>query len=381
MAHTSRPTGGMFHFKGSGKGASVKENGGSIRPLTSSYRRTSAFVLRDRAIFATGSNRSIKSEMKRPLLAFLAITGLLATANAQEDIDAKAREAAAEKARARHVSDSTDGKWIKSGVFNINMTQVNLTNWAAGGFSSVSGLAMFNGTANWKKGRKAWDNSLILAFGGQHIHDGSDPQKTDDRIELNTKYGYELHKAWYLAAVFQFKTQFTEGFNAEGFRISNLMAPAYTLVGLGFDYKPSDKFTLFVSPVTARLVIVNDETLWHGSTDPELRVYGVKNGENTSLELGGYARLQYTTQLAENITFMTRADAFSNYLRNPENIDVTWETLFTFKVNSWFAATLNTVLLYDHDTKFLRFDDANQPYLGPATQFKESLGIGLTFKI
>lgn len=77
---------------------------------------------------------------------------------------------------------------------------------------------------------------------------------------------------------------------------------------------------------------------------------------------------------------MTRADAFSNYLRNPENIDVTWETLFTFKVNSWFAATLNTVLLYDHDTKFLRFDDANQPYLGPATQFKESLGIGLTFK-
>lgn len=320
--------------------------------------------------------------MKRPLLALLTISGLLATsANAQEDIDAKAREAAAEKARARHVSDSLDGKWIKSGVFNINMTQVNLTNWAAGGFSSVSGLAMFNGTANWKKGRKAWDNSLILAFGGQHIHDGSEPQKTDDRIELNTKYGYELHHAWYLAAVAQFKTQFTEGFNAEGFRISNLMAPAYTLAGLGIDYKPSDKFTLFVSPLTARLVIVTDETLWYGSTDPELRVYGVKNGETTSLELGGYVRMQYTTQLAENITFMTRADAFSNYLRNPENIDVTWETLFTFKVNSWFAATLNTVLLYDHDTKFLRFDDANLPYLGPATQFKESLGIGLTFKL
>lgn len=64
------------------------------------------------------------------------------------------------------------------------------------------------------------------------------------------------------------------------------MAPAYTLVGLGFDYKPSDKFTLFVSPVTARLVIVNDETLWYGSTDPELRVYGVKNGETTSLGVG-----------------------------------------------------------------------------------------------
>ncbi|HRF82705.1 MAG TPA: DUF3078 domain-containing protein, partial [Flavobacteriales bacterium] len=72
--------------------------------------------------------------------------------------------------------------WKKSGIININMTQVNLTNWAAGGFSSVSGIAMFNGTANWKKGRKAWDNSLILAFGGQHIHNNTEPQKTDDRI-------------------------------------------------------------------------------------------------------------------------------------------------------------------------------------------------------
>jgi hypothetical protein len=43
--------------------------------------------------------------------------------------------------------------------------------------------------------------------------------------------------------------------------------------------------------------------------------------------------------LAKNITFLTRGDLFSNYLRNPQNIDVTWETLWTFKVNEWFAAT------------------------------------------
>ena len=123
----------------------------------------------------------------------LALTAtLIAPALAQNDIDAKAREAAAAQIQARHVSDSLDGKWIRSGIFSVNMTQVNLTNWAAGGFSSVSGIAMFNGTANWKKGRKAWDNSLILAFSGQHIHDGTEPRKTDDRIELNTKYGYEL---------------------------------------------------------------------------------------------------------------------------------------------------------------------------------------------
>lgn len=308
-------------------------------------------------------------------------SALALPAVAQNDIDAKAREAAAVEAQKRHVSDSLDGLWIKSGVFNINMTQVNLTNWAAGGFSSVSGMAMFNGTANRKKGRNAWDNSLILAFGGQHIHDGSEPQKTDDRIELNTKYGYELNKAWYLATVAQFKTQFTEGFDAEGTRISNLMAPGYALLGLGFDYKPNEKFNVFFSPATARLVIVTDETLWRGSTDPEQRVFGVKNGNTTELEFGGYIRFQYQTELAKNITFMTRGDVFSNYLREPGNMDVTWETLWTFKVNDWFAATLNTVLLYDHDTDIARFDDAGTAYVGPATQFKQSLGIGLTFKL
>ncbi|MEO8590054.1 MAG: DUF3078 domain-containing protein [Flavobacteriales bacterium] len=317
--------------------------------------------------------------MKRILATGTALALFATMLCAQNDIDPKAREAAAAAAATHHTSDSLDGLWQRSGVFTLNMTQVSLSNWAAGGFSSVSGIGMFNGAANWKKGRKAWDNSLILAFGGQAI-ENDDPTKTDDRIELNSKYGLQLSDHWYLASVFQFKTQFTEGFDTSGIRISNLLAPAYTLLGVGLDYKPNDKFSLFMSPATARLVIVTDERLFYND-DPELRVYGVKNGNTTELEFGGYARLTYTTELAKNITFMTRADAFSNYLRNPQNIDVTWETLWTFKVNDWFAATLNTLLIYDHDTDIIRKNDEGALYLGPATQFKETLGIGLTVKL
>jgi hypothetical protein len=310
----------------------------------------------------------------------LLLAAMPAALHAQNDIDQKARDAAAAAAQARHASDSLDGKWLRSGVISLNMTQVSLTNWAAGGFNSLSGIAMFNGTANWKKGRRAWDNSLVLAFGGQQIADG-DPVKTDDRIELNSKYGYDLRKSWYLAGVFQFRSQFTEGFNATGDRISNLLAPGYTLLGVGFDYKPNDKFTAFISPITARMVIVTDKTLWGGSTDPELRVYGVLNGNTTELEAGGYFRMMYKTDLAKNISFMTRGDLFSNYLRNPQNIDVTWETLWTFKVNDWFAATLNTLLIYDHDTNLPKKDSEGNTYTGPATQFKQTLGIGLTWKL
>jgi hypothetical protein len=317
--------------------------------------------------------------MKRTLLwATLAL--FVHTATAQNDIDPNARNTAAAALQSALPPDTVPDGWKKSGIININMTQVSLTNWAAGGFNTISGIAMFNGTANWKKGRKAWDNSLILAFGGQQIAN-ADPQKTDDRIELNSKYGYELKKSLYLAGVFQFRTQFTEGFNEEGQRISNFMAPAYALLGVGLDYRPNDNFTIFVSPLTARLIVVNDALLFGGSTDPELRVYGVKNGSTTEMELGGYMRLQYKRELAKNITFLTRGDLFSNYLRNPQNIDVTWETLWTFKVNEWFAATLNTVLIYDHDTNLPKTDAEGIEYTGPATQFKQTLGIGLSFKL
>lgn len=318
--------------------------------------------------------------MTRFVLSILASAALLPLA-AQNDVDTKDRDASAAAMQAALPPDTIPNGWQRSGIFNINMTQVNLTNWAAGGFSSVSGIAMFNGTADWKKDRKAWDNSLILAFGGQHIHNGSGPQKTDDRIELNSKYGYELKKSLYLAGVFQFRSQFTEGFNADGDRISNFLAPGYALLGVGLDYRPSENFTVFFSPLTARMIIMNDKTLFGGSTDPDLRVYGVKNGSTTELEVGGYVRMQYKRELAKNITFLTRGDLFSNYLRNPQNIDVTWETLWTFKVNEWFAATLNTVLIYDHDTNLPKVNPEGLPYTGPATQFKQTLGIGLSFKL
>lgn len=299
--------------------------------------------------------------------------------SAQDDIDPAARKKAEDALRARAAADSLEG-WKTGGVFQLNLTQVSLTNWAAGGFSSISGIAQFNGTANWKRGKRAWDNSLALAFGGQQQQDGP-TVKTDDRIELNSKYGYELNGAWYLAGLAQFRTQFTEGFNAEGTRISHLLSPGYLLFGVGLDYKPNDKLSVYLSPATARIVIVTDETLWGGSDDPDLRVYGVLNGETTALEMGGYVRFQYQTPLAENITFMTRGDFFSNYLRDPQNIDVTWETLWTFKVNDWFAATLNTLLIYDHDTNLPKTDSEGIPYAGPATQFKQTLGLGLTIKL
>ena len=38
-------------------------------------------------------------------------------------------------------------------------------------------------------------------------------------------------------------------------------APGYVLLSLGFDYKPVDGLSIFVSPITSRWTIVRDDSL------------------------------------------------------------------------------------------------------------------------
>ncbi len=305
---------------------------------------------------------------------------------AQED--QAVRDAAVKAMQAKAEADTTGKLWTRGGTLQLNMSQVNLTNWTAGGYSSLSGIAMFNGFANRKKGRHAWDNSVAMAY-GLLSQEKQTPVKTDDRIELNTKYGYEMSKSWYLAALAQFKSQFAEGIDVKtGTKISDFMAPGYLLVGLGMDYMPNDRFSAFISPATARFTFVTDQDL------ADAGAFGVKAatfdesgarltaGENNLFEFGGYVKMKYTADLAKNINFLTRADFFSNYLQNPENIVINWETLFTFKVNDWFAATLNTLLIYDDKAQVLKpWGDTDLYYVGKGTQFKEAIGLGITVKL
>jgi hypothetical protein len=70
---------------------------------------------------------------------------------------------------------------------------------------------------------------------------------------------------------------------------------------------------------------------------------------------------------------------------NPQNIDVTWETLIALKVNEYISLNLNTVLQYDDDIKVpvdrngnSLFESTEAP--GPRTQFKEIFGVGFSNK-
>lgn len=278
-----------------------------------------------------------------------------------------------------------DTAWKFEGLFGLNFSQSYFSNWAAGGQNTVSITALSTLNLKYLKGKHSWENILDLAY-GQQTQEGRSPIKTDDKIDFTSKYGYQMHsEKWYYSVLFNFKTQFVEGFNIEdgvevGPRISDFMAPAFQYLALGVDWKPNADFSAFMSPLTVKSTYVNVERL-----APE---YGLNLGETSRHEFGAYVNLMYKKDVFENVNLDTRLELFSNYSENPQNVDVNWETLITMKVNSWLAATLTTSLIYDDDILIVTSTEEQEidgeivitESRGPRLQFKEVFALGLTAK-
>jgi hypothetical protein len=283
----------------------------------------------------------------------------------------------------RTVSADTTQGWKKGGVFAVNLAQTSLTNWAAGGQNSLAINSLFSGFLNYKKGKSVWDNSLDIGYGLLKQGD-EDFRKTDDKIDFLSKYGQEAFTNFYYAALLNFKTQMTPGYNyPKKETISDLFAPAYITLALGLDYKPNANFSAFLAPATAKFTIVANDSL------SNMGSFGVDPGEKLKSEVGGYIRAIYTkndfkAELLKNVSFTTKIDLFSNYANNPQNIDVSWETLIAMKVNKYLSVNFNTHLLYDDDI-MIQFDKNDSGVIEPGEgvaskiQFKEIFGVGFSY--
>ncbi len=275
-------------------------------------------------------------------------------------------------------------KWNRSGDIGLNFSQSHLSNWAAGGDNALNWQGIFNYTANYAFEKNKWDNNISLALGYSHLGDAK-AIKTDDKIELNSLYGYKATEKLFYSLAFSFKTQFADGFDYKTDstnRISGLFAPAYITLGLGMEYVPNELFSVNFAPVTSRLTIVNDQELADAGAfgvDPaEYDGNGVKiaDGKTSRLELGTKISAKLDIKIAENVSFNSKLELFSDYLHSPENIDVDWQNLITMKVNSWLNANISAHLIYDDDI-MITDKDGNT---GPRTQFKEVLSLGLSYK-
>ena len=291
--------------------------------------------------------------------------------SAQDESVKRLRDEAAKEAK-KDAADTTTKTWKKGGIYGLNISQGSLTNWAAGGEDfSLSINSLLNLYAFYKKEKHSWDNTFDFNLG--YVNTTSlGGRKNDDRFDLLSKYGYALGPKLNLAGIFNFRSQIFRGYtfqdNIKSYS-SNFLAPGYLLLGAGLDYKPIKDLSIFLSPATARWIIVRDTVLSNKG------LYGVDPGETSALEFGAFATINYLKDISKSVTYKGRLDLFSNYLHNPQNIDVYMTNAINVKLSRVLALTWGLDLIYDDDVKLF----------GPnrnsaAWQIKSLVGIGLLVK-
>jgi hypothetical protein len=276
---------------------------------------------------------------------------------------------------AKNASDTSKRTWKTGGSIALNLNQGALSNWSAGGDKfSLSLTSLANVFAHYKHGRNSWDNNLDMAYGMVNTT-SLGQRKSDDRIDLVSKYGYELDKKWYLSGLLNFRSQFTKGYayptDSTKVLTSNFASPAYVVLSAGMDYKPDETFSLFMSPITARWVIVTNDSL------SAVAAYGVDSGKHVKMEIGAYASVNWNKNITPTTNYKTKLDLFSNYRHDPFNIDIFWTNVLTVKVSKLINMNVSVDVIYDNDVPTVKADGTAG---GPKPQIKQVLGVGFLVK-
>lgn len=267
-------------------------------------------------------------------------------------------------------ADTSQWNWKRGGLMSFNLAQGSLSNWAPGGDNfSLTVNGYFNYFFFFRKDRHSWDNNIDINLGFvQSTSLGS--RKNDDRFDYLSKYGYKMDTLgkWYLSTLFNFRSQFFDGYTFSknvGDLSSSFLSPAYLILSVGLDYKPTGNLSLFISPLTSRSTIIANKTL------SDKGVYGVPAGSHSLNEIGAFVTLNYSNSIAKNITYKGRIDLFSNYRSYPQNADIYMTNLFSFKINRFFSATYSLDMIYDDDIRLFGPNNTS-----PGLQTKSLIGIG-----
>ncbi len=282
--------------------------------------------------------------------------------------------------------------WKIESNIALNASATAFKNWSKGGENQATVTGSFFYQANYKKAVHSWDN-LILTDLGYSKTANKEYRKSTDRLELNTKYGYQLSPHWNYSVLGNFKTQYVDGFDYPNdttkIYTSSFLAPAFFKVAIGVDYKPVSYLSLFMSPGTVKWTYVGDQILADaGKFGLEPAVYDtagvlISHSKQLRTEFGAYVRLGFSKDIFTNVNFTTILDFYSNYLKNPQNIDIDWQYAFTFKINKFLNAQIKGQMIYDDDIMIDvdTNDDGVFDSKGPRTQVYQNLSLGLVYKI
>ena len=338
--------------------------------------------------------------------------------------------------------DTGEKAWKFDGVVGANAAATGLVNWAAGGKNNVNGIAYAKLHLLYHKDAIAWETNFDTDFGLTWIEQDEDPfQKSSDQIKLATKFGWEFKETWYLTVLGGFQSQYALGYDyVAGYNpvISKWLAPSYTDISVGIDWKKSVNgadFSVYLSPIAGRITTayvgdpVNNgytqylKEKWEDDEDANAQAryleatmlqddgrvhdlryelqnkYGTfhfdENNQKVFSDVRAEFGLSFKGAVAykyENLTLGTTLALFTPYAwdkteitddyfkyrdmnRRFGNFDVDWDVAVSYQFLKVLNVTLSTSLKYYNGTLIA---DKNGN-LAERVQFKSVLGLGIGY--
>lgn len=296
---------------------------------------------------------------------------------AQESAVSTVANAAAVTPPDSSTDEIAQSPWTFKGNASVTLSQVSLVNWIAGGENSYALNSGVDLTAAYKNEKNTWDNNLKMGYGFIKQQTETKRLNNADRINFSTKYGRHANSKWYYSALFDFKTQFDQGFKSakDSVKISDFMSPAYITLSLGMDFKHENKFTMLMSPLAGKMTIVRSAFL------NSQRAFGVDSGKVARLEMGGSVKLEYAASFwADRLNVKSTLEFFSNYLEKPQNVDLNWDLTTNLKISDYITLKFQVQAIYDDDSRIPIKDEQGNVIKSVAKlQVKEFVGFGLAY--
>ncbi|RIJ47534.1 DUF3078 domain-containing protein [Maribellus luteus] len=272
--------------------------------------------------------------------------------------------------------------WVIGGDGNAGFTQTYFENWKKGGQSALSILLVLKGFANYNSanGKKKWENSAEIRNGWMKPGGGEEVRKNDDKFEFTSRFGLSAYKKWFYSTELNFNTQFFRGYKYPKANnptpISAFLGPSKTVFKVGMDYKPNNRFSMLLSPLSLKNVFVKDTALIDQTK------FGIDADKRAFWEIGLNADLKMNTKITEDITLMTKFKTFFNYNDPFNNLDIDLENQLQVKFTDHMNMRIMLHLIYDDNVLFPIKDDAGKVVGHEAKlQLEEFITIGFNYKI
>lgn len=285
-----------------------------------------------------------------------------------------------------------DSSWQLEFSFGFDFSQllhINPQQGAGQNKLSFNSAVGFSGKYN--KEHINWENELIWQFGAQRVGRGSITpnlnipvpfQKSMDDFRVNSKLGYRFREDsnWLTSINFGFRTLLVPTFNGderlagnffkdiftEGIAPSSkFFSPGIFTLAIGGEYQKKEGVSIFYSPGSIKCIVVANDLIAatgiHGNNTEGLpdSLGFYEYFENFNFQFGSLIRGSIEREIFRNwLKYQGSLILFSNYLNNPQNIDIDMVNTFNWNFYKNLNFTLMVNLFYDDDV-LVQISDRN----------------------